>query len=87
LLASKRLPHGIVCLESALMFHGILPTGPGPISIAIGRKAGKPVVNGQLLRFVRFGTTSKSEFDPCGQYLVGITINAPFAEQNHKECP
>lgn len=55
LLAMKRLPHGVVCLESALMFHGMLPTGPGPLWIAIDRKARKPVVNGQLLRFVRFG--------------------------------
>lgn len=39
LLATKRVPHGVVCLESELMFHGLLPTGPGPISIAIDRKA------------------------------------------------
>jgi predicted transcriptional regulator of viral defense system len=55
LLAMKRVPLGVVCLESALMFHRLLPTGPGPIWIAIDRKARKPVVNGQLLRFVRFG--------------------------------
>jgi len=34
-----------------------------------------------------YRTTSKSEFDPSRQCLVGITINAPFAEQNHRECP
>jgi predicted transcriptional regulator of viral defense system len=55
LLAMKRVPHGVVCLESALMFHGLLPTGPGPIWIAIHPKARRPVVNGQLMRFVRFG--------------------------------
>ena len=55
LLAIKRVPHGVVCLESALMFHGLLPTGPSPIWIAIHPKSRKPVVNGQLLRFVRFG--------------------------------
>ena len=55
LLAKKRVPHGVVCLESALMFHGLLPTGPGPIWMAIDSKARKPAVNGQLLRFVRFG--------------------------------
>ncbi len=55
LLAMKRVPHGVVCLESALMFHGLVPTGPGPIWIAIDRKTRKPVLNGQLLRFVRFG--------------------------------
>ena len=55
LLAMKRVPHGVVCLESALMFHGFLPTGPGPIWMAIHPKARKPVVNGQLMRYVRFG--------------------------------
>lgn len=55
LLAVKRVPHGVVCLESALMFHGLLPTGAGPIWMAIHPKARKPIVNGQLLRFVRFG--------------------------------
>jgi len=60
LLAMKRVPHGVVCLESALMFHGLLPTGPGPIWMAINSKARKPVVNGQLLRFVRFGGGASS---------------------------
>lgn len=55
LLAMKRVPHGVVCLESALMFHGLLPTGAGPIWMAIHPKARKPVVNGQLLYFVHFG--------------------------------
>src|SRR5258705_10714905 len=39
LLACKRVPHGVVCLESALRFHGILPRGSGPIWMAIDRKA------------------------------------------------
>ncbi len=34
-----------------------------------------------------YGTTSTSEFDPSRQCLVGITINAPVAEQNHREYP
>jgi predicted transcriptional regulator of viral defense system len=55
LLATRRVPHGVVCLESALMFHGLLLTGPGPIWMATNPRARKPVVNGQLLRFVRFG--------------------------------
>jgi predicted transcriptional regulator of viral defense system len=54
-LAMKRVPHGVVCLESALIFHGMLPAGPGPIWMAIDRRARKPMLNGQLLRFVRFG--------------------------------
>jgi predicted transcriptional regulator of viral defense system len=54
-LAMKRVPHGVVCLESALIVHGMLPAGPGPIWVAIDRRARKPMLNGQLLQFVRFG--------------------------------
>lgn len=55
MLAMKRVPHGVICLESALIFHGMLPAGPAPIWVAIDRRARKPMLNGQLLRFVRFG--------------------------------
>src|SRR5260370_11705208 len=54
LLACERVPHGVVCLESSLRFHGILPTSSGPIWMAIDRNARKPVVNSPRLRFVRF---------------------------------
>jgi len=55
LLAMKKVPNGVVCLESALVFHGLVPSGAGPIWMAVHPKAKKPVVNGQLIRFVRFG--------------------------------
>src|SRR5208283_5680567 len=50
-LACKRVPHGVVCLVSALEFHGIFPSIPGPIWMAIDRKARKPVANGLRMRF------------------------------------
>src|SRR5258707_254818 len=53
-LACQRVPRGVVCLVSALQFHGIFPSIPGPIWIAIDRKARKPLVNGSRMRFVRF---------------------------------
>jgi predicted transcriptional regulator of viral defense system len=55
LLAMKKVPNGVVCLESALMFHGLVPSGAGTIWMAVHPKAKKPVVNGLLMRFVRFG--------------------------------
>jgi predicted transcriptional regulator of viral defense system len=55
MLACKRVPRGVVCLKSTPMFHGLLPTGRGPLWMAINPNARKPVVNGQLLRLVRFG--------------------------------
>jgi predicted transcriptional regulator of viral defense system len=54
ILACKRVPAGAVCLESALQFHGILPSTPGPVWMAVDRKARKPIVDGRQLRFVRF---------------------------------
>ncbi|MGC2530040.1 MAG: hypothetical protein WA639_20010 [Candidatus Acidiferrum sp.] len=53
-LACQRIPNGIVCLQSALVWHGILPFDSGHIWMAIDRKAKKSVVDGLKLRFVRF---------------------------------
>jgi predicted transcriptional regulator of viral defense system len=38
-LACLRIPHGIVCLQSALTWHGVLPPDSGHIWMAIDRKA------------------------------------------------
>ncbi len=54
MIACRRVPHGVVCLESALRFHGILPPTPGPIRLAIHRKARKPALQDLRLSFVRF---------------------------------
>ena len=54
MLACKRVPNGIVCLKSALRFHGLLPPDSGSIWMAIDFKAKEPVAGGLKLRFVRF---------------------------------
>jgi predicted transcriptional regulator of viral defense system len=54
MLACKRVPNGIVCLKSAVRYHGLLPLDSASICMAIDSKAKKPVVNGLRLRFVRF---------------------------------
>jgi predicted transcriptional regulator of viral defense system len=53
-LACKRVPRGIVCLESALQFHGLVPSNAEIVWMAIDRKARKPTLNELRLRFVRF---------------------------------
>ena len=40
--ASQRVPHGIVCLLSALRFHGITTQAPFEVWMAIDRKARPP---------------------------------------------
>lgn len=53
--AAKRVPKGVICLVSALAFHGITLQLPRSVWIAIGAKDRKPAPSGQPLRTVRFG--------------------------------
>ena len=52
--ACKRVPHGVVCLLSALRFHGLTTQSPHEVWLAIGSKAWRPQVDHPTLRFVRF---------------------------------
>jgi predicted transcriptional regulator of viral defense system len=50
----KRIPGGVVCLQSALHFHGLLKQRPTEIWMAIDRKARRPIIEELPVRFVRF---------------------------------
>ena len=52
--ACKRVPHGRVCLLSALQFHGLTTQAPFEVWLAIGEKARLPKVDYPPLRIVRF---------------------------------
>jgi predicted transcriptional regulator of viral defense system len=52
--ACKRVPHGVVCLLSALRFHGLTTQAPFEVWLAIDAKARLPKVAYLPLRIVRF---------------------------------
>jgi predicted transcriptional regulator of viral defense system len=52
--ACKRVPHGVVCLLSALQFHGLTAQTPFEVWLAIDRKARRPEEKQIPLRIVRF---------------------------------
>ena len=52
--ASKRVPHGVVCLLSALRFHELTTQSPFEVWLAIGEKARLPKLDYPPLRTVRF---------------------------------
>lgn len=52
--AAKRVPKGVICLVSALAFHGITDQMPRRVWIAIGPKDWKPQIDYPPLRIVRF---------------------------------
>ena len=54
----KQTPHGVICLLSALVFHGLTTQAPFEIWMAIGEKARKPRSSGLPMRYVRFSKTA-----------------------------
>ena len=52
--AAKRVPHGVVCLLSALRFHGVTTQAPFEVWLAIDNKARAPAAQETPLRIVRF---------------------------------
>jgi predicted transcriptional regulator of viral defense system len=52
--AAKRLPKGVVCLVSALAFHGLTDQLPKQVWIAIGKKDWAPKPRGTPIRILRF---------------------------------
>lgn len=52
--AAKRVPRGIVCLLSALRYHGLTTQSPFEVWMAIGEKDRRPKADGQALRIVRY---------------------------------
>ena len=52
--ASARVPHGVVCLLSALRYHELTTQNPAQLWLAIDRKARVPTARDLPLRIVRF---------------------------------
>jgi len=58
---AKRVPHGIVCLLSALQFHDLGTQSPFEVWIAVERKSAKPRIDYPPLRIVRFSGIALTE--------------------------
>jgi len=52
--AAKRTPKGVVCLVSALAFHGLTDQLPRKVWLAIGQKNWTPKPDGAPIRVIRF---------------------------------
>ncbi|SEQ89705.1 Transcriptional regulator, AbiEi antitoxin, Type IV TA system [Solimonas aquatica] len=60
-LVARAVPGGVICLQSALGFHGLLPPNPREVSVAIERRAAKPRLDMPALRVVRLGDAAFTE--------------------------
>lgn len=59
--AAKRVPHGVVCLLSALSFHGLTTQLPVEVWLAIDRTARRPKTERPPMRVVRMSGRALTE--------------------------
>jgi predicted transcriptional regulator of viral defense system len=76
--ACKRVPSGVVCLLSALRFHGLTTQAPFEVWLAIGLKARLPRVEYPPLRIVRFSAEGlRSGVEQHSFKGVVVTVTNP----------
>lgn len=76
--ACKRVPHGVICLLSALRFHRLTTQAPFEVWLAIGEKAWLPKLVYPPLRIVRFsGPAQTTGVEEHILQRVKVRVTAP----------
>lgn len=83
--AAARVPHGVVCLLSALRFHGLGTQAPHEVWLAIDRKARKPTADWPPLRIVRFSGEALA-FGVERHELEGVPVKITSREKTVADC-
>ena len=89
-LAAAAVPHGVVCLTSALVFHGIGTQLPHEVWLALDRRARKPGTTAVPVNVVRFSgaaltfgvETHRLEGQPVRIYSLAKTLADCFKYRN-----
>jgi len=79
---ARRVPHGVVCLLSALRFHDFTTQEPHAVWLAIEKGARTPKIEYPTLRVVRFGGDAWCEgveehHLPVGEAKVTVRVTNP----------
>lgn len=83
--ACKRVPHGIVCLLSALQFHEMTTQAPFEVWLAIQEKARLPKVEYPALRTVRFSGRAW-EFGVEEHCIEGVPVRVYAPAKTVADC-
>ncbi|MCX4030333.1 type IV toxin-antitoxin system AbiEi family antitoxin domain-containing protein [Spartinivicinus marinus] len=82
---SRKNPQALVCLLSALQFHGLTTQAPFEVWIAIPNKAHAPAIEYPPLRVVRF--SGKSLIEGVEDHLVeGVTVHITCVAKTVADC-
>lgn len=83
--AAKRFPRGVICLVSALAFHGLTDQLPKKVWIAIGRNDWTPKPSDMLIRVLRFSDDLLSE--SVEMHLIeGVTVKVFSVAKTIADC-
>lgn len=83
--ACRLVPRGIVCLLSALRFHGLTTQAPFEVWMAIDNKARRPRVDYPALRIVRFSGAALTS-GVQEQAVAGVTIRVYGPAKTVADC-
>jgi len=83
--AAKRVPHGVVCLLSALHFHGLTTQSPHEVWMAIAHKARRPRADYPPLRIVYFSGEALS-YGTAEKKLEGIIVRVFGPAKTVADC-
>jgi predicted transcriptional regulator of viral defense system len=83
--ATRLVPKGVVCLLSALRFHGLTTQAPRDVWMALPHKAWAPKVNRPRLRIVRFSGPALTEM-VRGQKLDGVLVRVYSPAKTVADC-
>jgi predicted transcriptional regulator of viral defense system len=81
----KRVPHGVVCLLSALQFHGLTTQAPFEVWLAIDAHARIPKIEHPPVRIVRFARKSLNT-DVEERVIQGVTIRVTNPARTVVDC-
>ena len=83
--ASRRVPGGVICLLSALRFHGLTTQNPFEVWMAIDRKAWRPRVEHPPLRLVYLSGPALRE-GVEEHDVSGVTVRVFSAAKTVADC-
>jgi predicted transcriptional regulator of viral defense system len=83
--AAKRVPHGVVCLLSALQFHELTTQAPFEIWMAIGERARRPKVEYPPLRVLRFSVASLTTGSEA-HVIDGVRVQVTSPAKTVADC-
>jgi predicted transcriptional regulator of viral defense system len=83
--AALLVPKGVICLISALQFHGLTLQMPSAVWMAIERTAWRPKIEYPVIRFVRWSAPALHQ-DTVEQRIEGVEVRLTTPPKTIVDC-